>query len=77
MSLFLLTQPELLSPFVIQSALLLSLLQYYRTVYTCTHTEVHTVLKISEPWAVGKQANAIWCPVFMLSGSQVHTWEII
>lgn len=38
---------------------------------------MHTVLKISQPWAVGRQANAIWCPVIMLSNSQLHTWEMV
>ena len=33
--------------------------------------------KISQPWAVGRQANAIWCPVLTLSNSQLHTWEMV
>ncbi len=45
--------------------------------HKAAHTQMHTVSKISQPRAVGGQANAIWCSVFMLSSSQLHTWEMI
>lgn len=48
-------------------------LQYCIRQYTHTHTNAHSVENKS---ALGSgQANAIWCPVFMLSNSQLHNWE--
>ncbi|KAK1891684.1 Tumor necrosis factor alpha-induced protein 8-like protein 3 [Dissostichus eleginoides] len=38
---------------------------------------MRTVSKKSEPWALGRPAYAIWCPVFTLSNTRLHTWEMV